>query len=419
MGAGAGEYSRPIRRVALLNQAGRFVDYIGDGLPGDFERIGRIWHCGRSPRSGIELHMQALVKDGTQFELVSPYGAHSETGESVDFYMRGEPLRNRAGAIIGSQVLTVLRQAAGEGAVRADDFTHTRRVWLWTTARSHLAALELKDPYTALHGVMVGVYAMAFAKVLSPLLISGLNVEIKQDEHGRGYRKIGFTDSDLYELFIAGELHDIGKVHVDSGILNNPGRLNDEQMQEMRGHLLYGSSIIFTGFDTMLARRATEFHHPYAVDLSKGEWPFEGRLMAVADVFDALASKRGYSPDEETGLINALTILLKETKNPVVPGSSVMKMDPVLVGVFRDHFPKINALAMGHLAEEIELRQLELAQVDSRYKQAEKEYASDLWMQSLAELRRIFSASKAALEAQLRLRSDWGTRVAEHFGLSK
>ncbi len=413
-------YSEPLVRLALFNNEGVFVGVKGNGLPDDRERFGKPWHRGRSPKGKVELQVQALMNKGEPFEMETSLGAHPMTGLTVNLYMRGQPvLHPNSGVRLGFQVLSILRQPAGEGAVSANDFTHIREVWLWNTARTHLAYLERKHPYTALHGVMVGVYARAFAEVLSPLLMSGLNVEIKQDEHGRGYRSRGFTREELYELLIAGQLHDCGKTLVGLDVLDSPGRLDDTQMAHMRGHLSDVAVVILNLFNTMLACRAIESHHSYEfVDSSENEWPFAGRMMAVADVFDAIASKRTYREGEGTGPVNALNLLLKDTTTPIAPGNRVMKMDPVLVGVFLKNFPEINKRAMGHLAEEIEYRRLELAKVSGRLRLAEEGGASPIRLKSLAELRRIFSASKAALDAQFELRSDWGTQVAEYFGLA-
>ena len=104
-------------------------------------------------------------------------------------------------------------------------------------------------------------------------------------------------------------LHDVGKVGVPDHILLKPGKLTDEEFKEMKKHSVYGYNALRVaqkrlGQDSFL-RYAAEIafsHHEkwdgtgYPQGLSGDDIPLSGRIMAVADVYDALISKRVYKP---------------------------------------------------------------------------------------------------------------------------
>ncbi|MBQ9632410.1 MAG: HD domain-containing protein, partial [Lachnospiraceae bacterium] len=102
-------------------------------------------------------------------------------------------------------------------------------------------------------------------------------------------------------------LHDIGKITIPDAILNKPGRLDDAEFEIMRSHAAAGRDIISNIIDMVPdsdflkeARDLAAHHHErcdgkgYPDRLSGEEIPLSARIMAVADVFDALVSKRSY-----------------------------------------------------------------------------------------------------------------------------
>jgi putative two-component system response regulator len=112
-------------------------------------------------------------------------------------------------------------------------------------------------------------------------------------------------DSDV--LFQSAALHDIGKVAIRDNLLLKPGAFTAEEFQEMKRHTLFGAAVIRrteailgTNSFLQLAREITEFHHErwdgtgYPHGLRGVEIPLSARLMAVADVYDALTSRRPY-----------------------------------------------------------------------------------------------------------------------------
>lgn len=115
------------------------------------------------------------------------------------------------------------------------------------------------------------------------------------------------SDEFVHDVVNAAPLHDIGKIHVSDVILNKPGKLTDEEFAIMKSHTYLGSEIIERAIDMVPdsgyleeAKNLSEFHHEkwngrgYPHGLSGEDIPLSARIMAVADVFDALVSRRSY-----------------------------------------------------------------------------------------------------------------------------
>ena len=115
------------------------------------------------------------------------------------------------------------------------------------------------------------------------------------------------TDSFREKLIKAAPMHDLGKIAVDDVILRKPGRFTPEEFEKMKEHAAAGSRIVHEILkDTddeefhVIAESVAQFHHErwdgsgYPDGLKGEEIPLEARIMAVADVYDALVSKRVY-----------------------------------------------------------------------------------------------------------------------------
>lgn len=115
------------------------------------------------------------------------------------------------------------------------------------------------------------------------------------------------TDEFVENVGNSAPLHDVGKIKVSDTILNKPGRLTDEEFTIMQSHAAYGADIIEQVIDLVPesdylheAKNLAHYHHEkwngkgYPDGLSGEDIPLSARIMAVADVFDALVSKRSY-----------------------------------------------------------------------------------------------------------------------------
>lgn len=117
------------------------------------------------------------------------------------------------------------------------------------------------------------------------------------------------TDAFIADVIRSAPLHDVGKIQVRDAILNKPGKLTDEEFAEMKTHTTAGAEIIASAMRMVSeddsgylaeAQKLAHYHHEkwngtgYPEGLKGEEIPLSARVMAVADVFDALVSKRSY-----------------------------------------------------------------------------------------------------------------------------
>lgn len=164
---------------------------------------------------------------------------------------------------------------------------------------------HVRDPETGSHLDRMSRYSRLIAKALA--------------------EKYALDDTYIEHIFMFSPLHDIGKIGIPDNILLKPGTLDNSESRVMKTHAIKGREMIdnllqdfgFENVDYMsVLRNIAEFHHE-AIDGSgypsgiKGEnIPLEARIVAVADVFDALTSKRPYkeawSNDKAIEMLNKL-----------------------------------------------------------------------------------------------------------------
>lgn len=125
----------------------------------------------------------------------------------------------------------------------------------------------------------------------------------------RGIYKDMLTEKFVYNTINAAPLHDVGKIHIPDKILLGTGKLTDEEYEIMKTHTNHGAKIIQYAIDKIggddvgylkEAKNVAEFHHEkwngqgYPTGLKGEEIPLSARIMTVADVFDAIVSRRSY-----------------------------------------------------------------------------------------------------------------------------
>lgn len=141
----------------------------------------------------------------------------------------------------------------------------------------------------------------------------GRAAEWRDDDTGEHTSRVGSTAAQLAELVgvnsdqvelirRAAPLHDVGKIGIPDSILLKPGKLTEEEFYTMKTHTLIGSAMLANGHSELvrMAERIALTHHErwdgrgYPHNIEGDAIPIEGRIVAVADVFDALTHRRPY-----------------------------------------------------------------------------------------------------------------------------
>ena len=140
-----------------------------------------------------------------------------------------------------------------------------------------IAVLKAIDNYTFSHAVHVSIYATTLGRFLR------------------------FSERELHEISMAGLLHDIGKVDIPDEILNKPGKLSDEEFQVMKQHVRYSFNRVyrFEGVSHDLLCAIGQHHERldgtgYLQKLEGKDIHKWARILAIADVYDAVTTNRVY-----------------------------------------------------------------------------------------------------------------------------
>ncbi|TDF96187.1 HD-GYP domain-containing protein [Paenibacillus piri] len=171
---------------------------------------------------------------------------------------------------------------------------------------SVLSGLQAKDDYTYRHNIGVGVISTLIGKWL----------HLSKDE--------------LSLLSTAATLHDVGKIRIDDDILNKPGKYSNKEYEMMQNHTLYGFEIIkrTPNLPPQLALVALQHHeredgNGYPNGLKGGQIEYFSKIVAVADIFHAMTSKRVYK--DAMPFYRVVRQMQQD---------SFGQLDPVICGVF-------------------------------------------------------------------------------------
>lgn len=137
-------------------------------------------------------------------------------------------------------------------------------------------AVDVNDPYTAGHSRRVARYSKKIAECM------------------------GYSDEELEEIYCAGLIHDVGKLGIDNRIINKPGKLSEEEYSEIKKHPLMGYEILKKISIRGNFAYGAKWHHErmdgkgYPDGLLGDNIPKISKIIAVADAYDAMTSKRAY-----------------------------------------------------------------------------------------------------------------------------
>ncbi len=142
--------------------------------------------------------------------------------------------------------------------------------------RSLASTIDAKDRYTSGHSRRVAEYAVKIAK------------------------KMGMSEEEQNVVFITGILHDVGKIRVPEEVINKPGKLTNEEFDQIKTHPVSGYHILHGIHEDPRIGYGSKYHHErydgrgYPNGLAGENIPRIARIIAVADAYDAMASDRSY-----------------------------------------------------------------------------------------------------------------------------
>ncbi|HET6348727.1 MAG TPA: HD domain-containing phosphohydrolase, partial [Candidatus Krumholzibacteria bacterium] len=150
------------------------------------------------------------------------------------------------------------------------------RSLFYNTVETLVRTIQAKDQYTAGHSTRVSRYSLMIAD------------------------KLGMSTKDKHQLYLAAMLHDIGKIGIPDDLLNRPGKLSEAEMERVRNHVQVGASMIEMLGEMHSIVPLIRHHHEcydgsgYPDGLKGEQIPLVSRIIAVADMYDAMTSDRPY-----------------------------------------------------------------------------------------------------------------------------
>ena len=275
----------------------------------------------------------------------APYGFNRDFDERNDYCTRSVltvPMLDHGDQILGvlqlinasvdgrvvpfdSEREDLVRSMASQAVVAVNNArltTQIKKVHLDTIMRLSVAA-EYKDKDPARHIQRVSNYSAALA------------------------RKLGWSADLVEQMLYSSPMHDVGKIGIADSILLKPGRLTDEERSAMQEHTAIGSRILASSDSPILqmSQQVALSHHEkwdgsgYPRGLKGKKIPQAGRIVAVADVFDALSSRRIYK--SAMGIEETMDILRKDAGSHFDP-ECVVAFSEILDHVLeiREHYSK-------------------------------------------------------------------------------
>lgn len=222
-------------------------------------------------RRGIDKELRGQFKK-SGVTLICPLQGKSGL---VGFMFLGEKKSGDAYNHNDIELIATLGKQAGVSIENSRLFDELQASYL-NTVKSLVAALEAKDEYTKGHSERVAGYAHAIA------------LEMKLPEKEARL---------LYEVSL---LHDVGKIGVSEQILNKKGKLSKAEFQHIQSHTIIGEKILSNVGSIKDGLSAVRHHHErlngdgYPDGLSEVSIPLNARILAVADSYDAMTTKRPY-----------------------------------------------------------------------------------------------------------------------------
>jgi len=190
---------------------------------------------------------------------------------------------------------------------------------LTNMVRTLVSALDSKDAYTRGHSERVALFSKRIAE------------------------KLGYEDAATEKLYLAGLLHDVGKIGVSDAVLRKPDKLTAEEFDEIKRHPDEGWAILHDLEQLNYVLPGVLHHHEqvngsgYPDGLHGEDIPLDARIMAVADAYDAMTSDRAY----RRGMPHEKAI-------EIIKGGAGTQWDKQVVDVFLEIIEDITAIRYGY-----------------------------------------------------------------------
>jgi PAS domain S-box-containing protein len=248
--------------------AGESVNQMAEELVGRY--CYEIWHQRTEPCINCSVTEAFETGKLHKGEIISPDGR--------EWLMEASPVRGINGDVIG--VVEVTQEITERKRMEKEleqSLEKLKRI-MEETISALATTVEIRDPYTAGHQQRVSKIACEIA------------------------REMGFTEDEIEGIRMAGLAHDIGKIHVPAEILSKPGIISELEFDIVKTHPQVGYDILKPiEFSCPIAQMVLQHHERmdgsgYPAGFSGDEIILEARILAVADVVEAMSSHRPYRP---------------------------------------------------------------------------------------------------------------------------
>jgi putative nucleotidyltransferase with HDIG domain len=290
---------RLIRRLRISDPPAHFQSVATTVLRTSLNVSAVVW----VPKDGSEQTVVSGAVDGLDLpayrDLPSPVGREnafiSNDGEAIRSWNLPSCVRRYATVAAGSLGWLLAVNPLDDRAIGTPDIERLQYVaslivsqlsnakayadlkdLLFGIIRALTAAIDAKDPYTSGHSERVARIAFRLAE------------------------EMGIPAPKRSDLYLAGLLHDVGKIGIDDGVLKKCGHLTPEEHRQIQSHVEIGVTILKDLKKLSHILPGVRHHHEsldgtgYPDHLSGEDIPLEARILAVADAFDAMSSNRPY-----------------------------------------------------------------------------------------------------------------------------
>ena len=282
-------------KILLLTGMGMVIISQFTGFYYTFDEMNRYQRapgfiiCYVIPLLVLTLQISVIIRHYRQLSLNIRFSLLLFTGLSIvaailQVFMYGISLNNITIVTMAAMLYIFALQDLNQEVARArkqeiERYKEERRkehALFEQTAEALASAIDAKDPYTHGHSTRVAMYS----------------TQIAREAHK--------TDEECEQVYFAALLHDVGKIGIPSAVINKPGRLTDEEFAQIKQHPVLGAQILSSIQQSPYLSIGAHYHHErydgrgYPTGMKGEDIPDIARIIAVADSYDAMTSKRSY-----------------------------------------------------------------------------------------------------------------------------